>query len=474
MSINFGIQSTFKYKIQFMKKNIFFLVSVVLFVCLFYKQEPGINIAIFGITSWVFLLNVTRPKNRTREFWLLSAASIVSALSFAWYGDFLSFVALFISLLLTGFKAYYPRLNAVAAPLNIAFNYVSFIFRLLTPDKWLGFSLSSDGLAKKLVSYFLIPAVLTAMFIGVYTAASDKFASFFNIDFNADFVQIFVLTALGFFLMFNFFHTVVPKQLIVLNRHLNDEFGAGFVSKKAKGFHLLDIVSQRRSGEISLVLLNVVLCLFITTYCVEQFGSKAISGTLSNEVHERVYVLILSIVMAIIVIMIYFQGLLNFDAKSNLLKKLTYIWIGLNVVLIATVIFRNLEYVDAYGLTFKRIGVFIFLSMSLLGLLFTAYKIGNKKTNIFLINRMAWSFFSLLVISSVINWSWMVTRFNTSHLQNPDWSYLNSLDYNKKLLSELYTANGMDRKPIIESLKYKRPSKILSRVLYYESINITK
>ncbi|ULT43430.1 DUF4173 domain-containing protein [Niabella defluvii] len=95
--------------------------------------------------------------------------------------------------------------------------------------------------------------------------------------------------------------------------------------------------------------------------------------------HERVYVLILSIVMAIAVIMIYFQGLLNFDTQSHLLKKLSFLWIGLNVLLILTVFFRNLEYVAAYGLTFKRIGVFLFLLLSLLGLFTTWIKLKKKK-----------------------------------------------------------------------------------------------
>lgn len=451
-----------------MKKNIFFFLSVVLFVVLFYNQEPGINISIFGCTAWLFLYFSIEEKKRTNGFRILSAASFASLLSFAWYGDFISFAAVFISLLLTGFKAFYPKLNIVSFPVGLAFNYASFLFRVLVPRKWLGLSISGDGLFKRIVSYLLIPAIFVSLFIGVYSLASKSFASLFMIDFDFDIFQLSILTALGFFLMFNFFYFSVPKMLIWYNGYLKDNFSEGYTLRQAKGFRFLDLVSQRRSGEISLTLLNIVLVFFIITYSIEQFGGREIAGTLSNEVHERVYVLILSIVMAIIVIMIYFQGLLNFDIHSKLLKKLAFVWIGLNILLIGTVLFRNMEYVAAYGLTFKRIGVFIFLLLSMAGLLLTGYKIAYRKTNIFLINRMVWAFYAVLVISCAINWSWIVTKYNTIHFKNPDWQYLETLDYNKKLLHTIYLQNGRDAGKIEAQVKNNRSGKFLSKRLYYE------
>ena len=455
-----------------MKKNLFFFVSVVVFVVLFYNQSPGLNISFFSLMTWLFLLGVTPDAKRTPMFWTLSATSLVSVGAFAWYGDFICFSALFLSLLLTGFKAFYPRLNILVLPFNTAFNYLTFAFRVITPQKWLGLRLSGDGMLKKMISYVLIPAVFASVFIGVYTAASDKFASLFAINLKADFFQLAVLTVLGFFLMFNFFYSAVPRAFIVCNSYLKDDFSAGFVQRRNKGFHLLDVASQRRSGEISLVLLNLVLIFFIIIYGIEQFGSTASSGNLSSEVHERVYVLILSIVMAIAVIMIYFQGLLNFDTQSGLLKKLSFIWIGLNILLIFTVFFRNLEYVHAYGLTFKRIGVFIFLLLSLLGLFTTWVKLMNRKTNIFLINRMVWAAFYVLVVSSLINWSWIVTQYNTRHFANPDWKYLESLDYNKKLLNRIYIEKGMDRKTLIEEVYKKRGGPFLSTSLYLQTLSL--
>ncbi len=453
-----------------MKKNLFFFVSVIVFVVLFYNQSPGINISFFGLMTWLFLLGITPAIKRSPMFWALSVTSLVSMGAFAWYGDFICFATLFLSLLLTGFKAFYPRLNVLILPFNTAFNYVTFIFPVLTPQKWLGVRLSSDGLTKKAISYVLIPGAFAAIFIGVYTAASDKFASLFVVNLEFDFFQLAVLTVLGFFLMFNFFYSSVPKIFIAYNGYLKDDFSEGFVQRRHKGFHLLDVVSQRRSGEISLVLLNLVLIFFIIIYGIEQFGSTASSGNLSSEVHERVYVLILSIVMAIAVIMIYFQGLLNFDVQSGLLRKLSFVWIGLNVLLILTVFFRNLEYVTAYGLTFKRIGVFIFLLLSLLGLFTTWMKLKSRKTNIFLISRMVWAMFYVLVVSSLINWSWIVTRYNTSHFTNPDWQYLESLNFNKRILNDIYMEKGMNRRTFVEEVYEEQAKPFLSKKIYFQTL----
>ena len=85
---------------------------------------------------------------------------------------------------------------------------------------------------------------------------------------------------------------------------------------------------------------------------------------------------------------------------------------------------------------------------------------------------MVWVAFTVLVISSVINWSWVVTRYNTSRFPNPDWYYLNSLDYNKQLLYNIYKRNGMPNTFIKDKVKSGRGAKFLSKKLYYEFVDI--
>jgi hypothetical protein len=63
--------------------------------------------------------------------------------------------------------------------------------------------------------------------------------------------------------------------------------------------------------------------LFIITYNYEQFYETSKTPVqLSEETHERVNAVIMSIVMAILVIMFYFKSGFNFDPKSGLMKVL--------------------------------------------------------------------------------------------------------------------------------------------------------
>ena len=84
---------------------------------------------------------------------------------------------------------------------------------------------------------------------------------------------------------------------------------------------------------------------------------------------------------------------------------------------------------------------------------------------------MVWTAFCVLVVSCLINWSWIVTAYNISHFSNPDWKYLESLDYNKKLLSKIYTEKGIDRTNIVEKVYAEQAKPFLSTSLYFQTIN---
>lgn len=455
-----------------MRKNIFLLLSTLLFVFLFYNQEPGLNFSIFSTVVWIFLFLDLPQKKRGKTFWILSLITFMATISFAWYADFISFIALFIALLFTGYKAYYPKLNILTFPFAQAYNYASFLFRAIAIQQWLGFKFQKRDFSKKLANYVLIPAFLIAAFLLVYNMASNKFASLFNFNWQLNSFEIVVLTILGFFFMFCFFYYSVPKILIKYNGKFNDDFSREFFIANKEKVTSPDIGFTRRGGEISFFLLNALLIFFIITYSVEQFSGGNTDGNLSSEVHERVYVLIVSIVMAIAVIMGYFKGVLNFDKKAGLLKGLCYGWIGLNTLLLLIVMMKNIEYVNALGLTFKRVGVFIFLILSLAGLLVTYYKLSFKKTNCFLLNRMVWILFSTLIISSMINWSGVITRYNLSKFKDPDWDYLYSLHYNHKLLYEADRQRFLNNTETGKYISAEKEKSFLSSSLYYLFLDI--
>jgi hypothetical protein len=92
---------------------------------------------------------------------------------------------------------------------------------------------------------------------------------------------------------------------------------------------------------------------------------------------------------------------------------------------------KNIEYVQEYFLTYKRIGVFIYLICCLVGLFFTFLKIQSIKSNWFLVRRVGWSLYALSIVTPLINWDALIINYNFAEARhNPeklDLDYLVSL-----------------------------------------------
>jgi hypothetical protein len=422
-----------------MKKITKMLCGILVFVALFYHQYPGINFSLFSLFVWTMLFfDAGKGRNR-RPFGMLSAAVFLSAVSFAWYGDVFSFFALYFSILAIGLHVQYPRLNNILYPLLVPLNYLSFIFRVFFFKYWLPKTKPGNRFWKKVIALFLIPAVSGIAFITVYTSGSNLFSSFFQRFYiNFDLEILIFLALAGFFFMFNYWFMLIPKDAIKLNQYLKDDFSGAKEKDPAPSFTFLDVDFERKSGEISLIVVNLILLFFIFTYNYEQFFMPEETGNLSSELHQRVATIIFSIVMAIALLMFYFKSTFNFDPKAGLLKKLAVSWMILNAALILSAFLKNGEYIFEFGLTFKRIGVYIFLLLSLAGLWLCYLKIKNRKTNGYLINRMFKIFFGTFIVCAAVNFSWIITQYNITFLKKPDIQYLRDMEYNKQVLYNTY------------------------------------
>jgi len=417
------------------------LAGILIFVILFYNREPGINLSLFALSIWALSIIKNPEKTRGKMYWLLSISCWISILSFAWYGDVLSLFAVLFSIIFFVMYLQFPKLRLATYPLVGIINFFTFPFRIFFFNHWLK-GLNRKPQWKKWIATAIIPVIFLILFLFVYSTGSDLFRKFFkNIFFEFDPIQIFILGLLGFFILFNLWFMWVPKLLIKLNNELGDEFSETGSKSFILSFSFFDKNLELRSGKITFILLNLLLLIFIITYNYEQFFSAGELGKLSDEIHQRIATVIGSIVLAIGMVLFYFKSKINFHSEGRLLKKLSLAWIILNSLLLVSAFIKNGEYILNYGLTFKRISVFIFLILCQIGLLLTWYKINRQKTNIFLINKMGWVFFFALVICSPVNFSWIVTKYNLNHPKYNDPTYLQSLDYNKKILYDTYKDN---------------------------------
>ncbi len=452
-----------------MKTHQFILLTTVLFVTLFYGEDMGLNLGILGIFYALLTLFRTPETMRTRTFLLLFVLSILSSVSFAWYGDFASFLAVFTSLALLTFHSRHHGLKSLFVIPVFGLNFITFIYRVFQFGEWLPTNNTSSAF-KRLIAVILIPAFFILAFLGIYSLGSTHFAGIFdNWEWDFDIWQFTVLSLLGFFLVFNFWNFKIYNFFPEWNIYLKNDFDAADQAQTPTS-SFLGIDAERTSGIISFGALNILLLIFIITFNFEQFFENSSSATeLSSETHERVNAVILSIVMAVLVIMFYFKGSFNFDQKARPLKVLAQIWLGLNVVLVLSAVIKNSEYVLHLGLTYKRMGVYAFLILCIIGLLLTFIKIKKRKTNAFLFNHMAWYFYGTVLVAAFINWGYLATSYNISN-NKATFEFHRTMNYNDDLLLEKYPIEA-DKAHIIEKIKDQKDKNFLSRILYYQTIN---
>jgi hypothetical protein len=112
------------------------------------------------------------------------------------------------------------------------------------------------------------------------------------------------------------------------------------------------------------------------------------------------------------ILMYFFRGNQNFNKDNSILKILSYTWVLQNVVMIVSVVIRNYRYIDTHGLTYKRIGVYVFLLMTFMGLLTLIVKISSQRSNFFLWRTNSWLAYAVLVLFSFWNWDAFIAQYN--------------------------------------------------------------
>lgn len=461
-----------------MKKLHFILASSLIFTLLFYNEDLGLNWSVFGMLQTSLICYFFQEKLSSRLHLVLVITSVLSCFAFAWYGDFQSFLAMVLSIIFLQFKTQEPNLKVLQVFPLVLVNGIASLGRILMFSQYIPKRKVNSSLAKKLIAYFIIPAVFLGLFLIVYSLGSDHFSSLFTDYYlDIDVWQTFVLTALGFYISFTFWNYWIPEVCYEKNELLHNDFKEEAKTENQNSFSFLDIDFERKSGEITLFLLNALLLVFIVTYNYEQFFEVVEKSKLSSDTHERVNAVIFSIVMAVGVILFYFKGGFNFDEKAKTLKRLSKIWILLNGVLILSTMIKNSEYVSFFGLTYKRLGVYAFLILAIIGLVISFIKISKQKTNAFLFNQMLWYCYGTILICSFVNWGNLITNYNIAVGKGIDAEYLRELNFNEEIYQDYFASKPGEVKQfnhIKQRVGEEQRKNFLSKALYYEFVNVKK
>lgn len=425
-------------------KILLLFAGAFLFNIFFWQEKLGVNALLFDafILASVFYL-YPGSFNKQGMKWLL-LAHVIAITTLIIHNTILSILAFSLTLLLlvvfTQFQhrsVWYAAASAIGNYMLFAFSFAEDIAQIKKGGvKSLGF--------KKVLRFLIFPLMIVAVFFIIYSVSNTVFQDvlnsvafalqkFFSKFFDWFNWQRFAFLAFGLFLTgglllkmkSNYFSEKDLARKNDLHRTKNNlikwkESGMYELLRMFMGCFAggtLALRNENTVGIISLVMLNVLL-LFINAIDITYvwFGFTYTSNVnLTDYVHQGAGLLIFSIVLAMLVLLFFFRGNLNFYTKNKWLRYGAYGWIFQNVVLVISVLFRDYYYIAHMGLAYKRIGVLVFLLMVLMGLITVFIKIHKLKTAYYLWRVNGWFAIVLLVAASCFNWDETIAKYNLAH-----------------------------------------------------------
>ena len=438
------------------KNKIFIILAflTVIFNFFFWKEKLGLNLFIFTalLTAGVYVLNSSANK----KIISLLIAVFYSSAMVLYINSGLSIFACIVSvIILTGF-IHQPQLRSILSAFFTSMSScVLFPYNVLEEIRLAKNKYKYVSKSLKIARIGVIPIVFFFVFYGIYAYANPIFNSYSNSfwdSINNFLKQIlidypperFLFILFGLFIatgvLFNRNIRVFLRiDLSYLNTLMRDNYRKlisrtdehNETGKRVKGYFRFKMTSLKTEYKIGVILLILVNFLLLILNIIDisfvwiGFDSSRVEN-LAYFVHEGTYYLIFSIVLSMAILLYFFRGNLNFYSKSKLLRYSAYFWILQNAVMAISVALRNYYYIEYYyALSYKRIGVFIFLALTFTGLVTMFIKIYGRKTAFYLVKVNSLAVFIVMLAMGSMNWDENIAKFN---LSNPNKDSID-LDY---------------------------------------------
>ena len=415
------------------------LAGGTLFNLVFWQEKIALNTLLYDafILSLLFFLYPEARRSSTVR-WLTLGHLICLAMIIV-HNTTLSKVGFCITLgLLTGFAEYIHR-SAWYAGGSVLLNGVFVTASLFESVE--GTPRTRKRKYGKLIRFAVIPIFFAILFFIIYSSANSVFSdltgklgNWINTTFSnfLDLIswQRFFFLLAGLYLTgwiilkskIDFFEKresncedeLIRRRKSVIERK-NDvlsSIGTNLMGKLGKG--TMALKNMNTVGLLSLILLNILL-LVVNSIDVAYiwFGFEYDKDVdLFKMIHQGTDMLIISILLAMTILIIFFRGNLNFYQRNKWLKYGSYAWIIQNAILVISVLLRDYYYINQTGLAYKRIGVLFYLLLVLTGLVTVFWKIYKKKTTYYLFRVNAWALIILLVGATTVNWDEFIAAYN--------------------------------------------------------------
>lgn len=437
------------------------IILLVIFNFLFWGEKLGVNLFIFFFLGMIsmMMLNEDNIKNKNvivSLFALLySLAMVIVNNSF-----YSKFSAIICFMIFTGFIHQPALKTAYNAVFTTVADFVIFPYNIYSELKYSSTKFKPVRIILKFTKLAFIPLIFFVIFYTIYAYSNPVFNSY-SVSFW-DSIGKYLYDIFINYPLLRFFYLLFGLMIImafIYNRRIHifsdvdnayhdtlqrsKEFKVHSRTKPVVKSHLMytlfsyrfkfnTLKLETRMGIVLLGMMNALLLLLnVIDIQVTWLGFNA--GEIENlayYVHEGTYYLIFSILLSMAILLVIFRGSQNYYPKNRLLKVLAYTWLAQNAFMAISVALRNIYYIDFYyALSYKRIGVMIFILLTLFGLGTMFVKIYARKTTSFLFKVNSTAVVAVLLLMSTFSWDKTIAEFN---LSNPDRSKID-IDYLLKL-----------------------------------------
>lgn len=166
----------------------------------------------------------------------------------------------------------------------------------------------------------------------------------------------------------------------------------------------------------SLLLFNLLFAVQTVLDMAYLWGNVALPTDISyaSYAHRGAYPLIVTALLAAGFVLIAMKPG-GAAERSKVIRPLVYLWVGQNVLLVASSILRLDLYVQTYLLTWWRIAAFIWMGLVAFGLILILARIVLKRSDQWLIQANLITLTATLYICSLINFAALIADYNVSH-----------------------------------------------------------
>jgi hypothetical protein len=221
------------------------------------------------------------------------------------------------------------------------------------------------------------------------------------------------------------------------------------------------------SVTLSLVAFNLVFALQNGLDLAFLWSGAALPDgmTYAGYAHQGAYPLIATALLAGLFVLATLQPG-SATAASRPIRLMVTLWIGQNLLLVASTMLRTFDYIEAYSLTRLRIAALIWMALVAVGLILICYRLLRGRSGAWLINANLLAALLVLAACTTVDLGRMAAAWNVRHAREVggsgvelDLCYLNEIGP-----SALLPLIELESRPVPDELR-RRAAWVRSRIL---------